>query len=75
MAHVGELGVTHLLEDVSRRLVGAVEDDVKLLPLLHLLEERPRIFASHLQLADLDFDAVSGRSFDQLLQADQAFNP
>lgn len=66
------LCVIHLLEHVRRCLVGAVKDDIEFLPLLHLLQQRPSIFASRGELADFDFNVVSGRSFDQLLQANQS---
>lgn len=69
-----DVGGIDLLEDISRCLVGAVEDDIELLPLLHLFQQRAGVFTSCWQLADLDFNAVSGRSFDQLLQTDQPFD-
>lgn len=63
--------VIHLLENIYSCLVSAVEDDKKLLPLLHLFQQRTGIFTSCWQLAYLDFDAVPGWSFDQLLQTNQ----
>uniref|UniRef100_A0A8D2ZQ23 BTB domain and CNC homolog 1 n=1 Tax=Scophthalmus maximus TaxID=52904 RepID=A0A8D2ZQ23_SCOMX len=38
------------------------------------VKTRAGVFTSCWQLADLDFNAVSGRSFDQLLQTDQPFD-
>lgn len=61
-------GVRYLLKDIGRGLIRAVEDDVKLLPFLHLLEQRPRVLISRRKLADFDLDAVSGRGFDELLE-------
>lgn len=71
---LGDICLIHLLENVGRRLVGAVKDDIELLPLLHLFQQRASIFTSCWQLADLDLNAVSGWSFDQLLQTNQSFN-
>ena len=55
-------------------MVGAVEDDVELLPLLHLLEQWPGVLTALGELTDLNLDAVSRRSFDQLLQPNQTWN-
>lgn len=59
----------YLLEDFCRRLVRAVEYHIELLALLHLLQQRPGILVPRGQLADFDFNVVSGRGFDELLQA------
>lgn len=59
----------YLLEDFCRRLVRAVEYHIELLALLHFLQKRPGILVPRGQLADFDLDVVSGRGFDELLQA------
>ena len=65
---------SHLFEDIGRGLVGAVKDDIELLPLLHLLEQWPGVLTALGELANLNLDAVSRRSFDQLLQPNQTWN-
>ncbi len=62
---------SRLFEDPSRLLVTAVEDDVELLGFLHLFEQRFGILGVGGELPDLQADVVSGRSFNELLQADE----
>lgn len=50
----------------------AVEDDVELLSFFHLFEQRFGILGVGGELSDLQADVVSGRSFNELLQADEA---
>lgn len=52
-------GHTHLLEDLHRHGVAAVEDDTELPATLHLLEQGPRVVRVDGQLADLQADVVS----------------
>lgn len=49
--------------------MGTIKYHIKLFAFLHLLEQRFGIFIPRGQLADFDFNVVSGRSFDELLQA------
>lgn len=63
--------LAHLLEDSGSHLVVAVEDDVELLPPLHLLQQRLGVLGVGGQLPDLQPDVVPGRGLDQLLQPDQ----
>ncbi len=49
----------------------AVEDDVELLGFLHLFEQRFGVLGVGGELPDLQADVVSGRSFNELLQADE----
>lgn len=63
----------HLLEDLSRHQVAAVEDDAEFPAPLHLLEQRPGVVGVQRELADLQADVVAGRGHDELLQPYQAF--
>lgn len=59
----------YLLEDFCRCLVRAIEYHVELLALLHLLQQRPGILVPRGELPDFDLNVISGRGFDELLQA------